>query len=80
MARGGAVEKAQEHYQQATAPADELGMRPPVAYCPLGLGKLYQPTGTRQRVQRHLSIASTIFRAMDMGFWLEQAAEMGALG
>ena len=33
------------HYGRALARADELGMRPLVAHCHLGLGKLYRRTG-----------------------------------
>ena len=35
------------HYRQALALADELGMRPLVAHCHLGLGKLYHRTDKR---------------------------------
>src|SRR5262249_51526085 len=34
------VKSAEEHYRQALARADELGMRPLAAHCHLGLGKL----------------------------------------
>ena len=40
---------------------------------PLGLGKLYQRTGKRQEAQKHLTTATTMYREMDMRFWLEQA-------
>ena len=53
--------------------ADELGMRPLVAHCHLGLGKLYRRTGERQRAHEHLTTATTMYREMDMRFWLEQA-------
>ena len=49
------------------------GMRPPVAHCHLGLGKLYRRTGDRQQAQEHLTTATTMYREMDMRFWLEQA-------
>src|SRR5262249_21156035 len=35
-------ERAESYYRQALALADELGMRPLVAHCHLGLGTLYQ--------------------------------------
>jgi hypothetical protein len=48
-----------------------------VAYCHLRHGKLYQRTGKRQEAQEHLTAATTMYREMDMRFWLEQAeAEM----
>jgi len=66
-------ETADVYYRQALALADELGMRPLVAHCHLGLGKLYRRTGKRQEAQEHLSTAATTYREMDMGFWLAQA-------
>ena len=53
--------------------AEELGMRPLVAHCHLGLGRLYRRTGKREQAQEHLTTATTMFREMDMRFWLEQA-------
>jgi len=52
-------------------------MRPLVAECHLGLGKLYRRTGKRQEAHEHPTTATTMYREMDMRFWLEQAeAEM----
>ena len=64
---------ADGHYREALALADELGMRPLVAHCHLGLGKLYRRTGKREQAQEHLTTATTMYREMDMRFWLEQA-------
>jgi class 3 adenylate cyclase/tetratricopeptide (TPR) repeat protein len=73
-----ASEEAMTHYRQALALADELGMRPLVAHCHLGLGKLYRRTGKREQAQEHLTTATTMYREMGMTYWLEQAAaEMG---
>ena len=38
--------------------AEELGMRPLVAHCHLGLGKLYRRTGDGAKAQEHLTTAS----------------------
>jgi len=58
--------------------ANELGMRPLVAHCHLGLGRLYRGTGDHAKAQEHLTTAVTLYREMDMGFWLEKAeAELG---
>jgi class 3 adenylate cyclase/tetratricopeptide (TPR) repeat protein len=74
------AESGQAHYRQALALAEPHGMRPLVAHCHLGLGKLYRRTGKRQEAQEHLTTATTMYREMDMRFWLEQAeAEMGGL-
>jgi hypothetical protein len=57
--------------------ADELGMRPLVAHCHFGLGKLHRGMGSRQEAQERLTTATTMYREMDMRFWWEQAeAEM----
>jgi class 3 adenylate cyclase/tetratricopeptide (TPR) repeat protein len=65
------------HYRQALALAEPRSMRPLVAHCHLGLGKLYRRTGQREQAREHLTIATTMYREMDMRFWLEQAeAEM----
>jgi tetratricopeptide (TPR) repeat protein len=67
------VETAKSHYEQALALATGLGMRPLMAHCYLGLGKLYRRTGDQPKAQEHLTAAATLYREMDMGFWLTQA-------
>ena len=66
-------ERAEVDYQQAMALASEIGLRPLVAHSHLGLGKLYQRSGKRAQTQAHLTTATTMYRKMDMRFWLEQA-------
>jgi tetratricopeptide (TPR) repeat protein len=66
-------EHADGHYREALALAGELGMRPLVAHCHLGLGRLYQRTGKSEEAQEHLTTATTMYREMDMPFWLDQA-------
>ena len=74
------VETAGQHYREALALATELGMRPLVAHCHLGLGKLSRRAGKRQEAQEHLATAITMYREMHMRFWPNQAeAIMGAL-
>jgi tetratricopeptide (TPR) repeat protein len=67
------TEQAETHYQQALALAEELGMRPLVAHCHLGLGRLYAQTGRGEQARTALSAAIALYRAMDMPFWLPQA-------
>jgi class 3 adenylate cyclase/tetratricopeptide (TPR) repeat protein len=75
------AEKAGKQYEQAITLATELGMRPLVAHCHFGLGKLCRRTGKREQAQEHLTTATTMYREMDMRFWLEQAeAESMGLG
>ena len=67
------IEPAAYHYRQALALADELGMRPLVAHCHLGLGKLYAQIGRRAEARASLSAAIELYRAMEMTLWLPQA-------
>ena len=67
------MEPAEEHYRQALALADELGMRPLVAHCHLGLGKLHLKVGRPEQARSELSAAIQLFHSMDMTFWLPQA-------
>ena len=72
------AERGEAYYRQALALAEPRGMRPLVAHCHLGLGKLYRRTGKREPARQHLATAMTMYREMDMRFWLEQAeAEIG---
>jgi len=66
-------ESAEGHYRQALARANELEMRPLVAHCHLGLGTLYDRTGDEAKAQERLATAATMYREMEMGFWLEKA-------
>jgi hypothetical protein len=67
------VDQAAAHYSKATVLAEEIGMRPLVAHCHLGLGKLYRRTGKREQAQEHLTTAMTMYREMGMTYWLEKA-------
>ena len=66
------VATAEPHYGAAMALASELGMRPLVAHCHLGLGKLYRRAGKRPQAKEQLITAMSMFREMDMGFWLQK--------
>ena len=67
------VPEAETTYREALTRASGLGMRPLVAHCHLGLGKLYRRTGDETKAQEHLATAATMYREMGMRFWLEQA-------
>jgi hypothetical protein len=49
-------------------------MRPLVAHCHLGLGRLYTQTGRGEQARIALTTAIDLYRTMDMTFWLPQAA------
>jgi class 3 adenylate cyclase/tetratricopeptide (TPR) repeat protein len=75
------AESGEDHYRKALALAEPRGMRPLVAQCHLGLAKLCRRTGKREQARDHLTTATTMYREMDMRFWLEQAeAESMELG
>jgi hypothetical protein len=74
------AEVGEAQYHKALALAVPRGMRPLVAHCHLGLGKLYQRTDKPDQAREHLTTAALMYREMAMGFWLEQAdAAMAAL-
>ena len=65
-------EKAEQCYQHALALAEELGMRPLLAHCHLGLTELYRRTGDPSKAEQHAAAACTLFRQMDMRLWMER--------
>ena len=73
VASTGGAEDAPGYYREALALAAELVMRPLVAHCHLGLGKLYRRTRKWEPAQEHLTTATTMYREMGMTYWLEQA-------
>jgi class 3 adenylate cyclase/tetratricopeptide (TPR) repeat protein len=73
VASTGTPEDAEGYYGEALALAGALGMRPVVAHCHLGLGKLYLRADKSDLAREHLTIATTMYREMDMRFWHEQA-------
>ncbi len=64
-------ERAEAHYRESLALAEAHGMRPLVAHCHFGLGALYRRTGRSGPAREHLNTARTMYREMDMRFWLE---------
>jgi tetratricopeptide (TPR) repeat protein len=67
------AKQADSYYHQSLALAEELGMRPLVAHCHLGLGTLYQKVGRDEQARAELTSAAEMYRAMEMMFWLEKA-------
>jgi tetratricopeptide (TPR) repeat protein len=66
------VETAEAHYRTALALAEPRSMRPLVAHCHLGFGKLYAHTGKPQQAREHLMTATTMYREMGMTSRLEK--------
>jgi tetratricopeptide (TPR) repeat protein len=66
------AESGAAYYREALALARLHGMRPLVAHCHLGLGKLYRRIGETDHAHENLTTATTMYGEMEMGFWLKQ--------
>jgi tetratricopeptide (TPR) repeat protein len=64
------AENGATYYRHALALAELQGMRPLVAHCHLGLGKLYGRIGKPEHARENLTAATTMYREVDMDFWL----------
>jgi tetratricopeptide (TPR) repeat protein len=53
--------------------ATELSMRPELAHCHVGVGKLYRRLGDQTKALEHLTTARSMYQEMGMTFWLEKA-------
>jgi tetratricopeptide (TPR) repeat protein len=67
------IERAETLYRQALTLAEQLGMRPLLAYCHFGLGMLSRQRGQLAQARFDMSAAIALFRAMEMPFWLSRA-------
>jgi hypothetical protein len=78
LRRGASLRRASRlkaYCRQALSLAGELGMRPLVVHCHLGLGTLYGRIGRVEQARAELTAAIELYRAMDMTFWLPQAED-----
>lgn len=66
---------AERSYSEALSLAAELQLRPLVAHCHLGLGRLYRRAGKPREAQEHLATATTTYREMGMTYWLDKARQ-----
>jgi tetratricopeptide (TPR) repeat protein len=67
-----AIETASAHFLQALELARELGMRPLMAHCHLGLGTLRRRAGHLQQAEEYLGAALGLFSEMGMPGWAER--------
>jgi tetratricopeptide (TPR) repeat protein len=67
------IQEAGIAYREALTRGSSLGMRPLVAHCHLGLGKLYRRTGDGAKAKEHLATARAMYGDMGMRYWLERA-------
>jgi class 3 adenylate cyclase len=66
-------ENAEGSFRAANIISDELKMRPLLAHCNVGLGKLYRRAGDLRLAKEHLNDGVAMMRQMGMGLWLERA-------
>jgi class 3 adenylate cyclase/tetratricopeptide (TPR) repeat protein len=66
------AERATAHYAKALALGESRGMRPVVAHCHFGLGRLHRRSSDSERARQHLTVAKDMYDGMGMGFWLTQ--------
>jgi class 3 adenylate cyclase/tetratricopeptide (TPR) repeat protein len=69
------AERAESAYRRALGLAEARAMRPLVAHCHLGLGRLARIAGRAREAKEHLSAAATMYRAMAMDSWSRRAEE-----
>ena len=67
------AERGEAHYRAALALAEPRGMRPLVAHCHLGLGKLHRRNGHGEQAHEHITRAATMYKEMEMSCWLARA-------
>jgi class 3 adenylate cyclase/tetratricopeptide (TPR) repeat protein len=65
-------EEAETFYCRAAALAEELQMQPLLAQCHLDLCRLYRRADRQASAETHLNMASALFQALDMPYWLKQ--------
>jgi class 3 adenylate cyclase/tetratricopeptide (TPR) repeat protein len=68
-----AFQNAENYYGEAMALAKGLGMRPLMAHCHIGLGRVYRRKKRQEQAQYHINEATALFRDMEMILWLEKA-------
>jgi hypothetical protein len=61
--------QAESRYQPALALVEAPGMRPLVAHCHPGPGRLYHQIGRTEKARAALTMALDLYRALDMLCW-----------
>ncbi len=68
------LETARARFEEARALAEKLGMRPLLARCLLGLGRVARRAGDAAEARRLLDRAAALLRELGMQFWLDRLA------
>jgi tetratricopeptide (TPR) repeat protein len=69
------ADRGEAHYRQALALAEARGMRPLVAHCRFGLGRLFRRAARPELAREHLTTATGMYRDMRMMYWLAKAED-----
>jgi hypothetical protein len=64
--------QAECNYRAAMTLARDLGMRPLLAHCYLGLGQIHARAKDARSAQLDLNSAGELYRSMSMPFWLDR--------
>jgi len=64
-----------DQYRRALARAEPREMRLVAAHCHAGLAKVYRRTGKQREAQARLNTATTMYREMEMTYWLGRVEE-----
>ena len=67
------AEASGDAYRRALALATKLRMRPLIAHCHFGLGQLHNRTNQQKQAQECFTTSATMYREMNMQFWLARA-------
>jgi predicted ATPase/class 3 adenylate cyclase len=62
------ADESKVHYEKALALAETRDMRPLIAHCHFGLGRLHRRTENLDLARQHLVTATTMYREMDMHY------------
>ena len=66
------VDIARHQFGAALALAEPLGMRPLIARCLLGLGRLERRLGHADAARSYIDAAAVLLKAMQMKYWLDR--------
>jgi len=66
------AQNSEAQYREALTLAEKQGMHPLIGHCRFGLGKVYRRTGKEIEAQGFFTTALTVFRDMDMGYWMNE--------
>jgi tetratricopeptide (TPR) repeat protein len=66
---------AEKYYRKAQSLAEECGMRPLVADCHFGLGRLHRQNGKQQQANEHCTTAAAMFQEMEMLRQIERVSD-----